>query len=72
MAKKDEKGTWTVKCPICSWKKVEDDKQKAENSLANHIEIVHKEGRKGVGQKDPLIAPSDAPPGIPPPVKERS
>jgi hypothetical protein len=69
---KQEDGKWTVKCPICTWKKIEDKKEKAENSLANHIEIVHKEGKKGVKEHEPLIPPSEMPPKIPPYVKEHS
>jgi hypothetical protein len=72
MAKQEKDGKWAVECQICTWKTVEDDKQKAENNLANHIEIVHKEGRKGVKKKEPLIPPSEMPPKIPPSVKEHS
>jgi hypothetical protein len=72
MATQEKNGKWAVKCPICTWKTTEESKQKAENSLANHIEIVHKKGRKGVKKHKLLIPPRDMPPNLPAPIKERS
>lgn len=71
LIRQEKDGKWLVKCDICSWKTLEQTQKKAENKLANHLNTVHREGRKWIQEQRPVIPPGEMPPNIPTPVKER-
>ena len=51
MTFEEKDGKWLVNCNLCSWKRFEESREKAENSYADHVSREHRAGTKGVDEQ---------------------
>jgi hypothetical protein len=70
LIRQENDGNWLAKCDLCQWKTLESKRKDAENKLSNHINMVHKEGIKGIKKQKLPISPDKLPPNLPSPIKE--
>jgi hypothetical protein len=66
----NDEGDWVAKCELCQWSTIQTKRKNAENNLRNHINMVHKEGIKGIKQQNRPTSRSNLPPNLPDKIKE--